>query len=89
VKKLCIPAALIAALHLAIALSIYSKQYEGSWGLFLLMIPDFPVFLAAILFKDWLSYETAWMLFIVVGSIWWYGVGFFLDALLRKWKSNQ
>jgi hypothetical protein len=35
----------LAAVHLALALWVYSQHYEGSWGYIFFALPDLPVVL--------------------------------------------
>ena len=59
---------------------ILQQDYEGSWGGFFLFILDFPVSLLMLLPINW----NKWMLFGVIGSLWWYAVGALITNIVRK-----
>ena len=71
---------LFIVIHTTIVFLIVGENYEGSWGGFFLFILDFPVSLLMLIPIDW----NRWMLFGVIGSLWWYLVGVIITIAVRK-----
>ncbi len=62
--------------HLAFAIWIYAGQpYDGLWGYVFLAIPDLPVAVVVFIIQSVISFDNAWPLFFIFGTIWWYFVG--------------
>jgi len=71
---------LLLIIHTFMVWWIYQQQYEGSWGGFLVFVIDIP---ASFLFFLPISINQ-WLLFAIVGGIWWYLIGVFA-AKACKW----
>lgn len=71
---------LFIVIHTAIVILIVGENFEGSWGGFFLFILDFPVSLLMLIPIDW----NRWMLFGVIGALWWYLVGVVITIAVRK-----
>ncbi len=81
-KKISFLGLALAVLHCVVVFYIKNQSFEGSWGGFFLFLIDFPVSL--------LSFVpiglNGWLFFYVFGSIWWYGIGFFI---CKKWSKGN
>lgn len=75
---------ILGAIHLAVSVWLFRQHFEGSWGYLPLVVPDFPVTLILILLGDTLGSNWTWGGFIVLGSAWWYFVGFLLGRRLMN-----
>ena len=67
-------------IHTVIVYSIIGKHYEGSWGGFFLFILDFPISLLMLIPINW----NKWVLFGVIGALWWYLIGVIITIAVRK-----
>jgi len=75
---------LLGFAHLALALWIYSQHYEGSWGYVPMVAVDFPVSLLFAAISRIFELDSAWPLFFVFGSVWWYLIGLWLTRFFSK-----
>ena len=75
---------LLGFAHLALALWIYSQRYEGSWGYVPMVAVDFPVSLLFAATSRIFELDSAWPLFFVFGSVWWYLIGLWLTRFFSK-----
>lgn len=83
-KRISPIGALLALIHFALSVLASTQQYEGSWGYVLFAIPDFPVMLVIAGITRVLSLDSAWPLVIILGSIWWYFLGWFFEWALKR-----
>lgn len=77
---------LLAIVHFASVAVVFGLHHEGSWGYVLFVIPDFPVMLVLALLNIFvpMSLVTSWLFVGVIGSIWWYLIGVWLQRLFLK-----
>ena len=70
----------MAILHLALVWWVSAEDFEGSWGGMVLFVADLPVSLLLFLPIP----ANQWFLFAIVGTVWWYFIGVFLNKLVQK-----
>lgn len=78
----------LGLIHLALAIWGSTRHDEGSWGYILFVVPDLPVVLVITLLNRLFSFETAWPLLIVLGTLWWYLVGTVLERAFVGRNNN-
>lgn len=72
----------LAAGHYFLALILY--MLSDSSGLFLyLLLLDFPILLLVLAFQGMLSVSALWLVFVVLGTLWWYFLGVLFVRFVR------
>mgnify|MGYP003441860388 FL=1 len=66
----------LGLLYLAFSLFVITRQYEGSWGGFLLFWASFPASLLALVLPDEKAGE---IMLAAVGVVWWYAIGHYFQ----------
>ena len=81
--------------HLVIALWAYSQPHDGSWGYFPVAIVDFPLtlILGYTGIAGFFGPDFSWLLFIVLGTLWWYLVGLWIqrgvDYVIKRQNQRE
>ena len=70
----------LAVMSLGVTFFVWTQHFEGSWGGFVLFIINFPASLLALLPLG----LNQWVLFSVLGVVWWYVVGSCIERVLTK-----
>ena len=71
----------LAIANLCLTFFVWSREFEGSWGGFLLFIFNFPVSMLSLIPVGW----NPWVFFSIVGPLWWYAVGAITERIwLRR-----
>jgi hypothetical protein len=80
-------ALVVVCIHFALCLYISKTPAEGSWQWFPLFVVDFPASLVALfLVRPAIS---AFPIYTLVGSLWWYGVVTGIGFLVRKSRESS
>ena len=77
------------SMHFTISLWASNQHYEGSWGYYYFVLPDFPVVLIIAAANTVFELESAWPLLIILGSIWWYFLGWLIARALTNRETNR
>lgn len=86
--RISVVGAISSLTHLVLALWIYSQHYEGSWGYIPMLVMDFPVSFLFAAISRVLELGSAWALFFIFGSIWWYVIGSWLERFFNSRKAQ-
>lgn len=80
---------LLSCAHLILALFVYSQDYEGSWGYLPMVSVDFPISVLLAIISNYFELNSAWPLFFIFGSAWWYFIGLWLPRVFRKGRNQK
>jgi hypothetical protein len=80
-KKSMVPVVVLPFLHLVVCMVIDGTGNGGSWDWFLMSLVDFPVFIAVATMH---ITSTPFVIFTVLGTLWWLVVSVTFVFLYRR-----
>ena len=79
---------ILGAIHLVVVLWMAVQPNDGSFQYVLIALPDFPVTLLDYGFGSLLNIDLGWASFVVLGTLWWYFIGFWIMKLIGQRQSS-
>jgi hypothetical protein len=70
----------LALSHVAFYFFVMSRNFEGSWGGFLIFLVDLPASLLALLLSNAPGMHSEYV-FLIIGTAWWFFVGLLISKV--------
>lgn len=80
--------AIFAVTHLIFTIVASLQHSEGSWDYVPFVLPDFPVMIILALANRFFALELGWPYVAVLGTVWWYFVGVWVERIYRNRKNK-
>jgi hypothetical protein len=75
--------------YIVFGIFITSASVEGSWGGFMLAITSFPISIFSMVIAYYVPTELIAFVFVFIGGVWWYIIGWFIEAKIIKRNRNE
>ena len=78
----------LSSLNLAMVMAILRHGFEGSWGGFYVFLINLPISIPVLFIGHVVQPAFPWFA-VLVGAIWWYVVGWWIENLIRRFRQRS